>query len=105
MKIKFSSLKRNYTLKYEFDNETITCTYKDNEQTVTDNFNFSNFTENDELAEVNTDIPVKVIQSAERVNGEMKVELFKTYNINKEERIEKYGYGNLPFSTDWQEVE
>src|SRR6056297_2673395 len=111
MKIKYVGKKCNkyspegvYTLDYEFESEVITCTYQDDDQTITDTFDFSNFTESDELAEVNTDIPVKVIKSAERVDGEMQVVLFKTYNMNKKERIEKYGYGNLPFSTDWQVV-
>ena len=111
MKYKFAAKKCNkyspqgvYTLDYEFEGETITCTYQDDEQTIKDTFDFSNFTESDELAEVNTDIPVRVIKSAERVDGEMQVVLFKTYNMNKKERIEKYGYGNLPFSTDWQVV-
>ena len=111
MKIKYVGKKCNkyslddvYKLDYEFKGEIITSTYQKGDQTITDTFDFSNFTENDELAEVNTDIPVNVIKSAERVEGEMQVVLFKTYNMNKKERIEKYGYGNLPFSTDWQVV-
>ena len=111
MKIKYVGEKCNkyspqgvYTLDYEFNGETITCTYQKDDQTITDTFDFSNFTESDELAEVNTDIPVNPIQSVERKDGELYVELKKTYNMNKAERIEKYGYGNLPFSTDWQVV-
>ena len=111
MQIKFIGEKCNkyspkgvYTLDYEFDNETITCTYQKDDQTITDTFDFSNFSVSDELAEVNTDIPVNPIQSVERKDGELYVELKKTYNMNKKERIEQFGYGNLPFSTDWQVV-
>ena len=93
-----------YTLDYKFDGETITCTYQKDDQIITDTFDFSNFAENDELAEVNTNIPVNPIQSVERKDGELYVELKKTYNINKAERIKKHGYGNLPFNTDWQVV-
>lgn len=104
MKYKYSEIKREYTLEYIFNGEVITVTYDDDEQFIKDTFDFSTLQEGDEIADVNTDIPVKVIKSAEKVDGELKVILFKPYNLSRDERIEQYDIGNLPFSIDWQVV-
>lgn len=102
MKIKLSELRRKYTLDYVFNNETITATYDDGEQVIEDTFDFSNF--EGELVEVNTDIPVRIIKSAERVDGEMKVELMKPYGKEIAQEVMQNGESAFPFSRDWQVV-
>ena len=104
MQIKYSEIRRNYTLDYNFTGETITATYTDDEQTITDTFDFSQLQEDEKLVDVNTDIPVKVIQSAERVDGEMKVILMKPYGADIAKEVMQKGDEGFPFSRDWQEV-
>ena len=105
MQIKYSEIRREYNLDYEFAGEVVTATYTDDEQTITDTFNFSQLAEDEKLVDVNTDIPVKVIQKAERINGEIKVILMKPYgaDIAREDMLK--GDAGFPFSRDWQEVE
>lgn len=112
MQIKYSELRRDYTLDYSFSGETITATYSDDAQTITDTFDFSAFAEGDEFQGVDTDIPAKdeIIKSAERIAGVLYIELLKPYGENAkwEEDENEILYVTLEnsktFHNDWQEV-
>lgn len=104
MQIKYSEIRRDYKLDYEFSDEVITITYEDAEEIITDEFDFSKLEEDDKLVDVESDIPVKVIKSAERIDGEVKVELMKPYGNEVAKEVMKKGNKGFPFSRDWQEV-
>lgn len=104
MIIKYSELRRDYTLDYEFDGEIITATYEDDEETTTDTFDFSELEEGDRLIDVDTEIPVKIINSAERIDGELRIKLMKPYGAEIAKEVTKKGDDGFPFSRDWQEV-
>ena len=102
MKIKHSEIRRDYTLDYKFEGEIVTVTYEDDKETITDEFDFSQLQEDDKIVDVETDIPVRVVKSAEIVGGEIEVELMKPYGANIAQEI--MNGGDFPFSRNWQEV-
>lgn len=80
MRYKYSGIRRDYTIDYEFSGEVITAIYKDDEQTSTDTFDFSSMPDGKaDTSNIVSDIPIPVIQSAERINGELQVVLFKPH--------------------------
>jgi len=101
MRIKYSELRRDYTLDYEFEGETVIVTYNDE---ITDEFDFSKLEEGDKFEGVDTEIPVKIFKSAKREDGELKIELYKPYSAEIAQEVMKKGDDGFPFSRDWQEV-
>ena len=103
MKIKYSPQKSNSKqMEYEFNGEKITATLTQNGQGYTDTFDFSGLPEG-KLEEVETELPVNPILSAERKDGVLWVKLLK-YHGNARELFKQYSPSNYGFSTDWQEV-
>ena len=77
MKILFNPQRNDNLLLYEFENETITATY--NGQTeVFDFFDMPNGV----VGNVETELPVNPIMKAERVEGELCVELLYYHGVN-----------------------
>lgn len=105
MQIKYSEIRAEFALDYTFEGEVITATYTGGNQTITDTFDFSKLQEDEQLVEVISDIPVPVIQSAERKNGELYIILTKPYGADVAREVMLKGDAGFPFSRDWQEVE
>lgn len=104
MKIKYNEIRREYTLDYSFQNETITVDYSDDNQTITDTFVFSALEEGDEFRGVNTDIPVNIFHSAKRINDELEIELIKPYGLEIAKEVMAKGDAGFPFSREWQVI-
>lgn len=104
MHIKYSEIRADYSLEYEFQGEVITATYTDENQTIIDTFDLSQLGEDEQLVEVISDIPVPVIQKAERKNGELYIILTKPYGADIAKQVMLKGEEGFPFIRDWQEV-
>ena len=105
MQIKYSEIRRDYTLDYKFKGETVIVTYSDNEQELTDEFDFSQLEEGDEFQSVETEIPVDIFKSVERIDDELEIVLYKPYDYETAQEVMEKGDEGFPFDRGWQEVD
>lgn len=91
MRIKYNPQRSDNRLNYTFDGEVIHCIYIENGEKWRDTFDFSTLP-NGKLTDLSTTLPINPIISAERVDGELKVELlyFHGADATHEERFPKW---------------